>query len=161
MRASRLFIPLVALTVTCILAVTTAEMRLNEPSSTPTNSPPVANPDSYTVHGSLVLDLLANDSDPDGDPIFLDGLPLGPQHGVVGIVSQTVYSYTANPGYVGPDSFTYAIRDPSFANGSATVTINVVNQAPVANADSYTSSQRNPRQIKGRSHSTTNDQENG
>ncbi len=137
MRIPRLVIGLVALAVTCVLAATTAHMRVNELSSTSTNSPPVANPDSYTVHGSLVLNLLANDSDPDGDTIIFDGLAIGPAHGVLTPVGADQFRYIANSGFVGSDSFTYIIRDKFYASSSATVTINAVNQAPVANPDSY------------------------
>jgi RHS repeat-associated protein len=138
MRTSRLLVSLSALTVTCILAVTTAQMRVNELASAPANSPPVANPDFYTVHGSLVIIPIQNDTDPDGDPVIFDGLVSSPQHGTLtGVNPGGQYEYLANPGYTGADSFIYRIRDPSFATATATVTINVVNQPPLANADSY------------------------
>ncbi|HEV2826449.1 MAG TPA: Ig-like domain-containing protein [Pyrinomonadaceae bacterium] len=138
MTTSRLVISFVALTVTCLLAVTTAQMRVNGLVSSPGNSPPVANPDSYTVHGSLVIIPIQNDTDPDGDPVIFDGLVDLPLHGVlIGVNPGGQYQYLANPGYTGADSFVYRIRDPSSATATAAVTLNVVNQMPLANADSY------------------------
>lgn len=105
------------------------------------NSPPIANADSYTVHGTtLIGSLLANDSDPDGDTISWYGLVASPTHGTLSPTGNPAYkSYTPQAGYSGPDSFTYRIQD-SFLNlsNTATVTINVVNSAPTATADSYT-----------------------
>ena len=82
MTTSRLLISLVGLTVTCVLAVTTAQMRVKELAFA-ANSPPVANPDFYTVHGSLLISPMLNDFDPDGNPIIFDGLAVGPSHGVL------------------------------------------------------------------------------
>lgn len=137
MRISSLFNALAVFVFICVMAGTTAQMHVIELSAAPTNSPPVAVDDHYTVHGSLVLNLLANDSDPDGDTIIFDGLAIGPAHGVLTPVGGDQFRYIANSGFVGPDSFTYVIRDKFFASSSATVTINVVNQAPVANPDFY------------------------
>ncbi|MGI8836313.1 MAG: Ig-like domain-containing protein [Pyrinomonadaceae bacterium] len=97
---------------------------------------PVANADFYTVHGSLNINLLLNDTDPDGDPIIFDETGNGPYHGVL-VGTNGQYEYRANQGYVGPDSFTYTIHDSLFAYATATVDINVVNAAPVANPDLY------------------------
>ncbi|MFN2497739.1 MAG: DUF6765 family protein [Pyrinomonadaceae bacterium] len=135
MKASRLVIALAACAVICLLEVTTSQMRVIELATAATNSPPIAVEDNYTVHGTLFLNILANDSDPDGDTIIFDGLAVGPSHGVLTSPTPGQFRYTADNGYVGADSFTYVIRDKFFASSSATVTINVVNQAPVANGD--------------------------
>jgi RHS repeat-associated protein len=138
MSASRLFTALAVVVVTCVIARTTAHMRVSHLCSAESNSPPVAIDDNYTVHGSLILKPLLNDGDPDGDPVFFDGIAASPQHGVLVGVNPGELSYTASDSYVGSDSFTYFIRDNCFARASATVNINVVNQAPIANPDSYT-----------------------
>ena len=138
MRIPHHLIALVVLAAICVMAGTTAQMRVSDLFSSATNSPPVAVDDNYTVHGSLVLKPLLNDSDPDGDAVIFDGVESYPQHGDLVGVNPGELSYTAFAGYVGSDSFTYSIRDSSFARASATVTLNVVNQAPVANPDSYT-----------------------
>lgn len=101
---------------------------------------PVAVNDAFTVHGGIQLpSLLANDFDPDGDGINFNDYGSSPQHGfLVGSSGQPPISYTANPGYTGPDSFTYRIRDDlGTLSGFATVTLNVVNGTPVAVGDAY------------------------
>ena len=46
------------------------------------NSPPIANADSYSVHGNtLINSLMANDSDPDRDAISMWGVVTQPAHG--------------------------------------------------------------------------------
>lgn len=107
------------------------------------NSPPVAvNDGPYTVHDHLVLpQIMTNDSDPDGDTFTFDSFGTMPAHGfpIIGeppgiinfVVGQT-------PGYVGPDSFTYRLHDSHGAlSNYATVSINIVNEAPVAVHDEY------------------------
>jgi RHS repeat-associated protein len=103
------------------------------------NSPPVAVNDSYTVHGaSTNLVVRANDSDPDGDSIHVDGIQQQAQHGWVTVYSASTVRYQADSGYVGPDSFTYTLCDTHDACSVGTVSIERVNQPPVANTDSYT-----------------------
>ena len=75
-----------------------------------TNSPPVAVDDSYTVHGGQLILPMTNDYDPDNDPFSLYTFTPA-QHGTVTAISSTTYSYTAAYAYVGPDSFTYTVRD--------------------------------------------------
>ena len=81
-------------------------------SSAPPNNPPVAGNDSYTIHGCPVLldpKVTANDSDPDGDPIFVSGFPAPPAHGGLSNLGNGNVSYCPNYGYVGADSFTYQV----------------------------------------------------
>jgi len=55
-------------------------------------------------------------------------------------------TYTPNPDFCGTDSFTYKACDPAGACDTATVTIHVtcVNDAPVAQDDSYTTNEDTP-----------------
>jgi Bacterial Ig domain/Domain of unknown function (DUF6531) len=100
------------------------------------NSPPVAGDDFYDVHGPTVLStLLANDHDPDNDPLHTS-IETFPQHGTITGVANG-YLYTSTFGYIGTDSFVYRVCDPSEACATATVSLNVQNQSPVANADTY------------------------
>src|ERR1041385_1946906 len=138
MRSSRLVFALSVCIVTSLLLVTKLGTRVASHGPSLTNSPPVAVDDNYTIHGSLVINPLANDSDPDGDVVIFDGLASGPSHGSLAPLSGNQFRYTANSGYAGPDTFIYVVRDRFFASDTATVTISVVNQAPLANADSYT-----------------------
>jgi outer membrane protein OmpA-like peptidoglycan-associated protein len=100
------------------------------------NQPPVANPDEFTVEADSsdnALDVLANDSDPDGGPLTLVGVS-DPGNGEARISGDLVL-YTPAAGFIGTDSFSYTIADSAGAQDSATVTVNVVaaNQPPVAN----------------------------
>ena len=83
--------------------------------------------------------MLANDSDPDGDPLTLVAVRDAPMHGTTTPVEGGV-EYLAAPGYAGPDSFTYEISDgelTAVATVSVTVTSDA-NTAPVASDDSVT-----------------------
>src|SRR6266403_194444 len=110
-------------------------------SSSASDSPPVAVDDSYQVHGTTQIgDLLANDSDPDGDPIAFGGYGSSPQHGhlIDGPTGGTPF-YQPNNAYVGTDSFTYKVcQGNGLCSGFATVTLTINNQAPTPASDSYT-----------------------
>lgn len=95
------------------------------------NSVPVANNDNgFTVSNSGVLTinasaLLANDTDPDFDPLSVTGVG-GATNGSVSFNSQTgVITFTPTVGYIGPASFTYTISDGRNGTASATVGITV------------------------------------
>ncbi len=81
-----------------------------------------------TVKGKSVnlpiLRLLANDTDPDGDPVSFGGLPSAAtsQGGSVLVVGDAV-RYRPPTGFTGDDTFSYRIND-SFGN-SATATVTV------------------------------------
>ncbi|WP_218508154.1 cadherin-like domain-containing protein [Variovorax sp. dw_308] len=112
---------------------------------TAVNDAPVAGDDTLTVKEDtpLVLDLLANDTDVDGDTLkitSINGTPLtgGAQtidvpNGKVNVAIDGTISFTPNRDYNGPVSFTYEASDPSGAKGTGTVNIAVtpVNDAPV------------------------------
>jgi len=80
---------------------------------------------STTINTALFIDVLANDSDDDGDTIILD-LVDNPQHGTVTKDSGGVI-YTPNQGYTGTDSFFYGAHDGHGHNGSAVVTVTITN----------------------------------
>jgi VCBS repeat-containing protein len=105
------------------------------------NQPPVAAADAYPATSGVALSaaapgVLANDSDPDGDPITAV-LVSGPAHGVLAIAADGAFTYTASAGYSGTDAFTYAPSDGQLLGAAATVTITVqaLNQPPVAAND--------------------------
>ncbi len=111
------------------------------------NRGPNAVGDSFTVNGSSVanvLDVLANDSDPDGDAISIVAVGT-PAHGTAAI-SGSRLSYAPAPGYVGPDTFTYTIADPKGLTSTATVNITViaVNHPPSAQPDFATAGLNKP-----------------
>lgn len=78
------------------------------------NFPPVAKDDIVVAFKDqmLMYDVLANDSDPEGDAIsFADpAIATQPAHGTVMAVGRTIF-YTPEAGYVGADKFQYAITD--------------------------------------------------
>src|SRR5262245_24816581 len=92
------------------------------------NQPPTANPDAATVPQNIVnyqIAVLANDIDPDGDPLIIKsvGPPIG--SATVSFTPSEVI-YTPTPGFVGTDSFSYTVTDGLGAVSSATVRVNVI-----------------------------------
>ncbi|MEO7197535.1 MAG: cadherin-like domain-containing protein, partial [Solirubrobacterales bacterium] len=111
---------------------------------------PLARDDARTVvedSAPTTFDLLANDTDPEGDPLQITDAT-DPQYGSVLIVdgSPDQVRYTPDPNYCndpGPapvDSFSYTISDPGGATDSADVAITVscVNDGPLAVDDART-----------------------
>jgi hypothetical protein len=102
------------------------------------NDNPVAVNDSAITNEdtSTTIDVVANDTDVDGDARTLASVG-GAAHGSVTIVSgQALYSPVAN--YNGGDSFTYVVSDGhgGQATGNVSITVNAVNDAPTANNQS-------------------------
>ncbi len=104
------------------------------------NNPPTPVNKSFTVHGYTPLgDLLAGDSDPDGDNIYFNSIQSYPQHGgLYTNPSLQTPAYSAYSGYTGPDSFVYQICDSFGLCANATVTLNAVNSAPTPLNKSFT-----------------------
>lgn len=102
-----------------------------------------ANDDSdyMTVHDQPLTEsapgVLNNDiadMDSDGMPLPMTAsLVSGPANGSVTLNGDGSFVYTPNAGFVGVDTFTYNIS----GSNNATVTINVLNNAPSASDDSY------------------------
>lgn len=91
---------------------------------TSVNLPPAAAADTYTTNAEIILKVLDNDSDPDGDVLSITQVA-SPQHGTAVIDSGTI-RYTPAAGYTGQDAFDYTISDGKGHTDSATVTVNVV-----------------------------------
>jgi VCBS repeat-containing protein len=109
----------------------------------PINSPPVAVADSYSTDINIALNepspgVLDNDSDPDGDQLTAIKLT-DPQHGTVDLNTDGSFIYTPDPGFTGIESFTYRAIDGTLGSNVASVSISVnpINNPPVAVADSY------------------------
>ena len=100
------------------------------------NGVPTAAPDSVTASANApsVVDVLANDADPNGDPLTVT-VDTAPQHGTAVVGSDGKVTYTPVTGYRGADSFHYTIADPNGGTAGATVTIAVINSAPTARPD--------------------------
>ncbi|CAA9275684.1 MAG: RTX toxins and related Ca2+-binding proteins [uncultured Acidimicrobiales bacterium] len=111
---------------------------------TSTNGPPVAGDDTYTADTNNALTVptpgvLANDTDPDGN-VLSAGSASAPANGTVALNADGSFTYTANPGFLGTDTFTYVVSDGQGATdvGQVTITVVAVNRAPVAGDDTYT-----------------------
>lgn len=106
------------------------------------NQRPIARNDQpFDIHnnGSLLIDVMLNDSDPDGDTIFLSGPiddvnnPLN-DHATVTKEGSKI-RYIPHSNFVGTDTFRYRINDGALFH-SAVVTVDVrANQRPIAVAD--------------------------
>jgi len=112
----------------------------------PVNDNPIAVNDAYSTDEDLTLSvpaitgILANDSDPDGDELFAE-LVTGPASAAAfGLNPDGSFSYTPAPDFNGNDTFTYRAFDGQARSNLATVfiTVNPVNDAPVALDDAYT-----------------------
>lgn len=85
----------------------------------------------------VALDLVANDSDVDGDTLFVSSLGSATQGLVMPVLTGTVcygeVTYTPDADFNGTDTFTYLVGDGLFFSGIATATVTVapVNDAPV------------------------------
>jgi VCBS repeat-containing protein len=108
------------------------------------NAPPAAVADSYTVDedGNLTKNaadgVLANDTDADGDSLTMTVVDQ-PDHGTLDINDDGSFTYTPNADYHGTDTFTYKANDGTHdsAEATVTITINPVEDDPVAAADSF------------------------
>jgi len=100
------------------------------------NGAPVAQADSAETGAGVpvFIDVLANDSDPNGDELELVAVSSA-AGGTTSLVDDGV-RYTPNQGFAGTDSFTYTVRDPGGAEATGEVTVTVSNQPPVAVDDS-------------------------
>lgn len=119
-----------------------SNLLLVDPDCVEGNNPPVANDDSASVvaGGSVNIDVLANDDDPDDDPLVVT-IETQPSHGTATVEGDGTIIYTHNGDTATSDSFQYRITDPDGAFDVATVSITIQqpeNQAPVANDDSAT-----------------------
>ncbi len=116
------------------------------------NDLPVAVSDAASTSEDNVLigsTVLANDSDPDGNPLTVSTLPItAPLNGTLSINSNGTYTYTPAANFNGNDSFVYQVCDNASpagcANATVSISITAVNDAPLANADSYSTNEDVP-----------------
>jgi len=101
---------------------------------------------STTVNTAVDVSVLANDTDAENNPLTAS-LVTGPAHGSVTLNANGSFHYTPAALYSGPDSFTYQADDGTGAAGglsniaTVSITVSVVNVAPVAVNDSYNTNQ--------------------
>ena len=104
------------------------------------NHAPVANPDgsptpiNVAYGGSVVIPVLANDTDADGDALTVTSAT-GANKGSTSLTGgNTTVTYQATVGQIGADSFTYAISDGHGGTATSTVAVNILPQVPIAGA---------------------------
>ncbi len=101
------------------------------------NLAPIANDDTASTDEdtAVTIPVLANDSDPEGDPLTVASASAG--HGSVTVNANGTVTYTPDPDFNGTDTITYTVDDGQGGTDTATVTVtvNAVNDAPVAGDD--------------------------
>jgi Leucine-rich repeat (LRR) protein len=102
------------------------------------NQPPVAAGDSYTTSRDTALTvdaahgLLANDSDPDGNPLTIGSIASVSPGSHLALNPDGSFTYTPAPGFVGTDTFTYRASDGQALSNPASVTFTVAAKPTVA-----------------------------
>jgi VCBS repeat-containing protein len=120
------------------------------------NVPPVARADAYTTGEDQVLNVaaptgvLANDLDANSDPLTAV-LVSGVSTGTLALQPDGSFGYTPPPEFSGTVSFTYQADDGAARSSTTTVTIavNAVNDAPAAQADSFTTAEDTTLSVTG------------
>lgn len=110
------------------------------------NQPPIAYPDTIGVPQDTATAITLFAADPEAGTLLYTAATL-PSNGTL-VGTGGVRTYTPNPGYVGPDQFSFTVTDTAGAvSSAATVSINVVaagNRPPVANPQTFTLIKRQP-----------------
>ena len=132
------------------------------------NDPPAAAGNTFTTleDTPVVIDVLGNDSDPDGDTLAVtrvDGVAItaggagvAVTGGVVTLSATGTLTFTPNADYNGAPSFTYTISDGNGGTATATVsgTVTPVNDAPDARDDGFVTAEDTPVTIAVRGNDT-------
>lgn len=114
---------------------------------TAVNDAPVASQDARRLDEdtTAILDVLANDSDADGDTLRVSRVS-DPRDGTVTIRPDGWIAYTPDPNFNGRDSFTYTVADDAGATDTASVNVLVsaLQDRPVAVDDTAETVGREP-----------------
>ena len=116
----------------------------------PFNQPPVAEKQSVTANAADPTEITLKATDPQGNALTY-ALVSEPQSGTITDLNEETGSlvYTSDAGFTGKDSFTFNANDGTVDSNTATVTITVnqVNQPPVAEKQSVTANAADPTEI--------------
>ena len=122
---------------------------------TPVNDAPAAADDTFGTSEETVLTVaapgvLANDLDAEGE-VLTATLVGGPSHGSLTFDGDGSFIYTPASNFNGADSFTYRASDASADSDivTVTITVNPVNDAPVASADGFSTIEDIPLVVDG------------
>lgn len=129
--------------------VSTATVTITVTSTITSNANPVATDSGFPVDEDTPLDdtLLANHSDSDGGTLSIITTPLtNVTNGTLVLSADSTFTYTPNANFNGTDSFTYTLSDGQggFDTAQVTLTVNPINDIPVALPDSYTTLKNTP-----------------
>ena len=119
-------VPLIDANDNVTLATDTAPTAVDDEASTDEDTP-------------VTIDVLGNDTDPEGDPLVIEGTPTA-ENGTVTVNADGTLEYTPNPDFNGDDTITYEISDGNGGTDTAEVAVTVapVNDAPDAVDDADT-----------------------
>ncbi len=114
---------------------------------TPVNNEPVADDQSVTTDEDTSVAITLTASDADGDPLTYS-VSAGPSNGTLSGTAPNL-TYTPNADYNGSDSFTFVANDGTVDSNTATVsiTVNAVNDPPIADDQSVTTPEDTPLAI--------------
>ncbi|MCC6621171.1 MAG: tandem-95 repeat protein [Deltaproteobacteria bacterium] len=105
------------------------------------NGLPLAVGDTATTpeDQAVLIIVLANDSDPEGDTLTVTGIAVPPIHGTATVRPDGSVYYVPNRDYSGTDAFRYTVcdADNGCSEGSVAIIVTPENDAPRANDDSY------------------------
>lgn len=105
----------------------------------------VADEAEVTAGESVILHMLANDSDPDNDVLRVSGADgTSKQGGVVVVNADNTITYTAPVNFTGTDTFNYFVsdaRDATPQTGVVTLTVNAATPGPAVSAASVDSAE--------------------
>ena len=120
---------------------------LTVPPPPPSSGGPAATADEVVTPEDTAVDadVLANDSDPNGDPLTVTALST-PGHGSANLNPGGTVHYLPAADYNGLDSFSYTVSDGqgNSATGTVSVTVTPVNDNPVAGPDTLVTSREVP-----------------
>ncbi len=99
---------------------------------TPVNQPPVATDATVATTEGVPVDIVLQASDPDGDTLSYS-VTIQPTNGALSGIAPNL-TYTPNTGFSGADNFVFQVDDGNGGTDTATISIAVGNQLPVATA---------------------------
>ncbi len=117
-----------------------------------TQSPPVANVDSFTgtENHAITGNVITNDTDPNGLALSIAAATVTTAHGSVVENANGTFTYTPAANFTGTDTFHYTLKDTAglSSTGTANVTVTAPSTAPptapAAQTDHFTSSENDP-----------------
>jgi len=111
------------------------------------NNAPSADDKAIDTDEDVAVGVVLTGSDPDGDPLIFI-VQTGPTHGALTGTAPNL-TYTPDPDYYGPDSFTYLANDGEFDSAAATVNITVdpVNDPPTADDKNVSTPEDTPKGV--------------